>query len=349
MGQEIRESYQDDLEAAGWGSAEAADAALVHSRQAMETFRQSTEPMCTRKHAGPHDLVLVQDLFLCESLQRNKALLADAFMALEENTAVRTSAVANTRYDQADPHAQFHDLPPAMLKHLRVDTAALNAGRGRVLDGAVATTTCVLEVQTCKRSRGEDYSFHCAMTPNHSNLLRTSWVRFARFLLVRGAFAGSYTRRRAFVVKLVTSENFCGLTAQDAGFETEEEHAEACAQLHWRLAVGTGDWALLPHVENDGSISQTKSATTLLLGSLISAAGLDLGFEPRKFGVWSIRKKVCDDLVRSGRPEDASRTLQHRKEQFTIFLDDMTMSSCFLPALPSSEKPLGILWNDQSM
>ena len=105
LGEEIKNTTCNDLLTAGWDPKEAADAAMCHAQQAMDTFRQSTEPMCTRKHAGPHDLVLVQDLFLCESLQRNKALLADAFLALEENTAVRTSAVAVTKWDKADPHS----------------------------------------------------------------------------------------------------------------------------------------------------------------------------------------------------------------------------------------------------
>ena len=208
---------------------------------------------------------------------------------------------------------EFHVVAPARLEHLLIGVSALNTGDGRMLEGGYAArATMTLTLVTNKGQRQKDYKFKHSISPNSQIMVRGAPVRLLRQLMLRGALLGCHARRPEAVARLVESPDFTGLTPEDAGFKDWYEMAHTCAELHWAKWQGAEEWALIPNVCVDtGVIQQRTSYPAAKLSKAVAEIGHDLGYPPSEWGWWSIRKKVCNDIVSAGDDEIAGRELGH--------------------------------------
>ena len=258
-------------------------------------------------------LTLWQDLLVTESLRKNWAVVIDSAIAIAEGTSSRPSTMVNNRVDALEELSEFHDIAPAQLKHLTISVEALDGGKGRVLKGGYAArATMTLSLVTNKGQRQKDYKFNHAITPNAHVMVRSAPIRLLRQLMLRGALLGCHQRRPKAVGERVAAADFAGLAPCDAGYDNEYEMARACEELHWAIWVEALEWALIPHVcKETGAIKQCTSYQARMLASAVAELGHDLGYPPGLWGWWSIRKKVCDDIVSAGDDEIAGRELGH--------------------------------------
>eukprot|EP00929_Paragymnodinium_shiwhaense_P054147 TRINITY_DN27139_c0_g1_i2.p1 TRINITY_DN27139_c0_g1~~TRINITY_DN27139_c0_g1_i2.p1 ORF type:complete len:800 (+),score=84.26 TRINITY_DN27139_c0_g1_i2:106-2505(+) len=296
-----------------------------------QALREATGPRTTRQHATTGDLQILHDHLLTEGLQVNKALTIDAFLAVTEATAMRPSSLLNNRFDDADLDA----LTP--LSALIVGSC-LNKGEGR--NGG--TITYVLEARCNKGQRHRNYTHGVNILPNAETVLHMSTTRLTRYLLKRGAFEGCYTNNEEELWRRVNEPSFTGLTPEDCGFEHWSGVAESCASKKWALyAPAQKEWALFAALTADGAFHQRESARSERLARAVQHLGLDAGFDAKRFGLWSIRKMVCENLVRAGRDEQASRVLQHKsissESKNKIYKADLHDVDLAFSAVPGSE------------
>ena len=106
---------------------------------------------------------MLQDYYLCQQWAQNRALQADAYLAVVESVALRPGIVTNTKSDAKDPFGAFHKKSPLRLGDLVVSQRCLDRGQGRRLpSGEVCLITCTIEVATNKRHRHQVQEFFAA-------------------------------------------------------------------------------------------------------------------------------------------------------------------------------------------
>eukprot|EP00929_Paragymnodinium_shiwhaense_P105036 TRINITY_DN6992_c0_g2_i2.p1 TRINITY_DN6992_c0_g2~~TRINITY_DN6992_c0_g2_i2.p1 ORF type:complete len:624 (-),score=69.78 TRINITY_DN6992_c0_g2_i2:181-2052(-) len=253
---------------------------------------------------------------MLEQLRRNHAIVVDALVATAESTACRPSTLLTTNWDELEGQSDVGVFVPCALSQVTISVSALDAGRGRQCKGGFASICYVLDLTTNKRHRHRAYEYSTNILPNAEVMLRNATVRLTRMLLLRGAFAGQYTHNEDGLWEYCNSPNFDGVTPEDAyfgeGMTGWLAMVKACRQTGWKLyGPALKEWVLFPAVERNGKICQRRSAKAELAAASLLGVGRDLGFHPDRWGWWSLRKKVSEDIASSGHPEDAARMLQH--------------------------------------
>ena len=313
------DAYDEGLHAALRGGTNAAEAESLAEQERQSTLsmlrlsgaRKSTTDAFTYKC-----ICLLQDYFLAQPLHVNKALRADAYLAVLQGTGLRSFQILQSTTDMDEDNAMYHAMPPMGLHHVDVSTTALNNGQGRHIGGITCHATACFAVNRNKSGHDQEYDFKSSIGPDAPDAMRMSTYRFLRWQLKRGALAGCYTRKPEHVWQLVNSKEFVGISPEECGFAIGDWLALATARREkfWQMydKVLQEEWPLFPYVDEAGRILQKNSISTTDLNGVLSTARTDLCMHSGRAGATSCRKYVADRLSIVGESIAAAKCLAHR-------------------------------------
>ena len=127
--------------ARGVSAASAHAAGLAAAAEVVEGRRAQTKKRGTKVHASEQDLCLVRDVFATEALRRNRALVADAYLAYLECSGSRPSTAGSCAEDQESEVAYWYHRSPHKVDDWDVDPVGLDGGAGVLIAGYYATLT----------------------------------------------------------------------------------------------------------------------------------------------------------------------------------------------------------------
>jgi hypothetical protein len=294
-----------------YAAASAAPASEADEERSEQLIAQ-TEAVYKRAHCYRTEMFQLQDACIGEKENVNEALIAHAAIAIMQSTAARVGMFTKTRHDGTS--VRWKKENPLRVRDVihKVRKLVLTKAKGQC-EGE-ATSHMQINWRRVKKQYFEVYLFRSAVTANAvsavrrtTTILKAMQMRFGRYRACRNGLTPERLQQHE---AWLTAHGYIRL--RDTVYSTWEEMHAACEKDAWRYVDGAKDDPLLPEVQAE-RVSQKEALHSRHVYQMLERLGLKLGYEPNKFGLWSIRKYSIAMVVKAFGIYLGTRQGQHSK------------------------------------
>lgn len=180
-----------------------------------------------------------------------------------------------------------------------------------------ATSHMQINWRRVKKQYFEVCLFRSAVTANAvlavrrtTTILKAMQMRFGRYRACRAGLSAEQLKQHE---ARLAAHGYIRL--RDTAYKSWEEMHDACERDAWRCCSDVQDDPFLPEVTGK-RVSLKEALRSRHVYEMLEKLGLKLGYEPNRFGLWSIRKYSIAMVVKAFGIYLGTRQGQHSKVRF---------------------------------